>query len=99
MFARSAELVFNFTDAQHYSNVAVKESIRAIPNRLFYQTRTDRALILANEQMFGDISLGDRPDRPNYLFVLTDGRPYPPEDIAPFNETIPPLEVGSFTSH
>ena len=94
LYNRHAELVFGLEDTRYYSNEAVKERIAKIPVKLKYYTRIDKALEMANRKFFGDESLGDRPDRANYLFVFTDGRPFPVKKVKSFDKTIPPLEVS-----
>ena len=44
---------------------------------LHYQTRTDMALLMARDEMFTEAG-GDRPDKPNIMIVLTDGKPTNP---------------------
>ena len=93
-FAQNAKLLFNFADPQYYDPLAIKNEVDKI-DKLYPNTRTDKALILANYSLFTAAG-GDRPDKPNMLFVLTDGKPYPTtkkSGYKPFDVTIPPLEV------
>ena len=46
---------------------------------LHYQTRTDMALLMARDEMFTEAG-GDRPDKPNVMIVLTDGKPTNPNE-------------------
>ena len=91
LFARHAEVLNKFADEKFYSKDAVHNLIDKIPSRLSHPTRTDRALVAANEKLFTEKG-GDRPDFPNVLIVLTDGRTH--RDSQPFSEIIPLLKVS-----
>ena len=91
-FDSNANLLFNFADAKYHDKEAAKQKISEI-NKLFYQTRTDKALILANDELFTTVG-GDRPDKPNVLLVFTDGKPTPKSGYKDFSATVPPLEVS-----
>ena len=91
-FDNNANLLFNFADAKYHDKEAAKQNISEI-NKLFYQTRTDKALILANDELFTTVG-GDRPDKPNVLLVFTDGKPTPKSGYKDFSVTVPPLEVS-----
>ena len=94
LFSGKAELHFNFSNTKFHDPASVKKEISNI-TKLIYGTRTDRALIMANNELFTAAG-GDRPDKPNVLLVFTDGKPS--RRSKPFSETIPPLEVCSFIS-
>ena len=72
----------------------IKKSISQMSNKLEWQTRTDRALRKVEQEIFTPNG-GDRPDRPNYLFVFTDakptgqGKPF----FEPISKIVPRLEV------
>ena len=55
------------------------------PLKLNLQTRTDLALKLAKDKLFTKAG-GDRPDKPNVMIVLTDGRPTHPDKSFNFQE-------------
>ena len=88
-FAKSAELHFAFKDKGYQSTEAIKAKIEDI-DRLYLQTRTDKALIMAHEELFSEAG-GDRPEKPNVLLVFTDGRPTKKAGYKEFDETVPPL--------
>ena len=88
-FAASALHLFNLTDPDYFSNVAVKNAIDSLPDRLFSGTRTDVALMKAHDHLFDQVQ--DRRKRSNVLVVFTDGKTA--DESAPYSETVPPLEV------
>lgn len=88
-FAGEALHLFNLTDPKYQSNGAVKKAIDAVPDKLYWGTRTDLALMKAHDHLFERGQ--DRRKRPNVLVVLTDGKSSP--NSAPYSETVPPLEV------
>ena len=93
-FAQKANLLFNFAESTYHKPEAIRNRVSKVKN-LFADTRTDKALILANNRLFTAAG-GDRPDKPNLLLVFTDGRPWPTSQKSgykPFSETVPPLEV------
>ena len=45
---------------------------------LALETRTDLALLEARDKLFTNAG-GDRPDKPNVMIFLTDGKPTPPK--------------------
>ena len=91
-FARNANLLFNFADGKYHDKEAAKQKISEIQG-LHHATRTDKALILANDELFTEAG-GDRPDKPNVLLVFTDGKPTPKHGYQDFSVTVPPLEVS-----
>ena len=88
-FAKSAELHFAFKDKGYQSTEAIKAKIEDI-DKLYLQTRTDKALIMAHEELFSEAG-GDRPEKPNVLLVFTDGKPTKKAGYKEFDETVPPL--------
>ena len=91
-FYKPAILDFDFN--KYSSNIAVKQAIRRIPNKLGFETRTDTALRKAVSGLFTE-EAGDRPDRKNLLFVFTDGRPTGQRkpDFESVSDVVPRLEV------
>ena len=92
LFADKASLLFNLSDPQFFSNQAVKSRIDSIKDKLYSGTRTDLALMKAHDEMFKRIHV--RRKRSQVLLIFTDGNTA--DSSAPFSETVPPLEVGSF---
>ena len=93
-FAQNASLLFNFAAPLYHYPLAIENEVDKLQHA-YPNTRIDKALILANYGLFTAAG-GDRPDKPNMLFVLTDGKPYPTtkkSGYKPFDVTIPPLEV------
>ena len=86
--------IVDFDFNKYSSNNAVKQAIRNIPDKLGWQTRTDRALRKAVSGLFTE-EAGDRPDRKNLLFVFTDGRPTGQRkpDFESVSDVVPRLEV------
>ena len=67
-----------------------KQKIAEEPTVLQHQTRTDMALLMARDEMFTEAG-GDRPDKPNVMIVLTDGKPTNPDkdfDFKAFSKEI-----------
>lgn len=87
-FNNKANLVFNFT--QYQTKNALLQKLDEEPIKLELKTRTDLALETARDELFTD-SGGDRPDKPNIMIVLTDGKPTHPKrkfDFKAFAEEI-----------
>lgn len=91
MFAETAKVLNTFDDSDFYSNKAVRHLIDSIPTNLGSRTYIDRALEAANETLFTEEG-GDRPEFPNLLILLTDGRTN--ENSKNYSEIVPFLKVG-----
>ena len=78
-FNKKAQLSFKFGDSQYHNKDALLKKIANEPMVLQYQTRTDMALLMARDEMFTEAG-GDRPDKPNVMIVLTDGKPTNPNE-------------------
>ena len=78
-FNKKAQLSFKFGDSQYHNKDALLKKIANEPMVLQYQTRTDMALLMARDEMFTEAG-GDRPDKPNVMIVLTDGKPTNPDE-------------------
>ncbi|XP_068698433.1 uncharacterized protein [Montipora foliosa] len=89
LYSWEAHTVYRFTDPQNVTSV--KNKIRSLPH-IEGGTRTDKALELAGEHVFGWEETGDRPDVPNVVVVLTDGNTN--EASKPFSEVLPSLEFA-----
>ena len=91
-FANVSTVLNTFADSEYHSNEAMHLLIESIDDNLGRPTRTDRALVAANEKLFTEEG-GDRPDFPNSLVLFTDGKTNPLSQ--PYDEIIPFLEVGN----
>ena len=89
-FARKANVRCKFSDKRCQTADGTYNLISKIPDKLFFGTYTDQALIAANEIVFTPEN-GDRADAKNVVIVLTDGRTM--KGAEPFNVTVPPLRV------
>lgn len=90
LFAKKAQLLNTFADPEYYNRENVYNLIKSIPDDLGSRTFIDKALIKANDSLFTP-SGGDRPDAPNTLILMTDGRTN--EASVPFSDIIPSLKV------
>ena len=77
-FNKEANLLFDFADSEYYDKDALLAKIDNEPIKLAYKTRTDLALKMARDELFTP-SGGDRPDKPNVMLVITDGKPTHPK--------------------
>ena len=75
-FARSSKLQNTFNDAAYHSQAAILTLISGSIKNLGRQTRLDRAIKAANEQMFA-LNNGLRPGVGNTMVLFTDGRTHP----------------------
>ena len=73
-FNRRAYTKFTFADTKLDSADALKKRIGEIPLDLSLQTRTDLAMIAARDSLFSPRG-GDRPNNPDIMIMLTDGKP------------------------
>ena len=90
IYSSTAELEFNFAYAKYYNTKRLQKAIRQFPY-LATGTRTDLGLERANTDLFSKEG-GDRPDKPNVLIVITDGRTNPTLS-KPYAEVLKPLQV------
>ena len=77
-FNRNAKVVFNFANSDYHNKKDLLTKIWREPIQLGYETRTDLALKAADKELFTKAG-GDRPDKPNVMLVLTDGKPTCPK--------------------
>ena len=82
-FHNKANMVFNFANSQYHDKDALLAKIANESIKLEIKTRTDLALIMARDELFSQVG-GDRPDKPNVMIVLTDGKPTMPKDQGNF---------------
>ena len=78
-FNKKASLVFDFADSEYHDKDALQAKISNEPIKLGWETRTDLALIMARDELFTAAG-GDRPDKPNVMLVITDGKPTHPNN-------------------
>lgn len=90
VYSSTAELQFNFANANYYNNKQLQEAIMKL-HWLGEGTRTDLALELANTDLFSPKG-GDRRNKPNVLIVITDGRTNPTSS-KPYAIVLKPLQV------
>lgn len=96
LFAKTPKVVTNFDNSDYYSNQALRHRIESIPDKLGSRTYIDRALEAANEKLF-TADGGDRPEFPNVLVLMTDGRTN--ENSKNYSEIIPHLQVCLRNTH
>ena len=90
LFAKNADVLNTFADTEYYSRENVNNLITSIPDDLGGQTYIDRALLKANDSLFTQNG-GDRPEAPNVLILMTDGKTN--DASKPFSEIVPSLRV------
>lgn len=83
-FHNKANLVFAFSNSDYHDKDTLITKIASEPIKLESETRTDLALIMARDELFSQAG-GDRPDKPNVMIVLTDGKPTKPKGQKKFN--------------
>ncbi|XP_078372870.1 collagen alpha-6(VI) chain-like [Oculina patagonica] len=89
LFAKTAKVINTFSNSEYYSNGALRNLTASIPEKLGSMTFIDRALEAANEKLFTEEG-GDRPEFPNVLILLTDGRTN--ENSTDYKEIVPLLK-------
>ena len=72
-FSQRPKVLSTFADTQFYNNNAVHQLIDEVPITFGPRTFIDKALITADKKLFSEEG-GDRPEYPNVLILLTDGR-------------------------
>lgn len=82
-FNKKAQMVFKFASSEYHEKAALMKKIGSEPIQLNFQTRTDLALKMARDELFTEAG-GDRPDKPNVMIVLTDGKPTHPNNAFDF---------------
>ena len=91
-FSSNSHFEFNFAKSNFQALPMLKAKISNMEGKTTFKTRIDHGLLSVRKELFTKRA-GDRKNKQNVLLVFTDGRPYPPDDVLPFNETIPPLRV------
>ena len=83
---------FNFAERKFFSKQVLKKYFLDFSVNTILKTRIDRGLLTVLTEVFTP-GAGERSSKQNVLLVLTDGRPFPPKNVLPFNATIPSLRV------
>ena len=73
-FNNKASVNFKLNDKEFYDKYQLENRIGEMSLDRAYKTRTDLAMNAARDELFTP-SGGDRPDKPNVMIVLTDGKP------------------------
>ena len=73
-FNNKASVNFKLNDKEFYDKYQLEKRIGEMSLDRAYKTRTDLAMNAARDELFTP-SGGDRPDKPNVMIVLTDGKP------------------------
>lgn len=89
LYSTTPMLQFSFADSNYYDINRLTSDVKNFPH-LSQGTRTDLALSLANTELFTQQG-GDRPDKPNVMIVITDGRTN--NGSAPYPTVLQPLQV------
>lgn len=92
LFAKEGKVLNTFREEKYYNREALVELIEKIPDKRFMPTRTDRALLAAND-LFTEEG-GDRGKAPNVVILFTDGKTNPRSQ--PFSEIVPILKVSVY---
>ena len=90
-FSRKPTVRCKFNSPQCQSPDATHRLISEIPDKVSWGTSTDKALIAADQVVFGPAN-GERADAANIIVIVTDGRTM--KGSLPFNVTVPPLRVS-----
>ena len=94
-FDKKPHVINTFNSETSYNKKELLDLVDGISENRGSPTRTDLALIAADEQFF-TAEEGDRPDNPNVLVLFTDGKTYKSSD--PYEGIIPSLKVRNFNS-
>ncbi|CAH3028481.1 unnamed protein product, partial [Porites evermanni] len=89
VFNINAEILVAFKDLDK-QNPSVIKNILKNTTKLKGQTFIDRALRKAGEELF-TVAYGERPNKPDVLIVLTDGRTNPASE--PYEDALIPLKT------
>lgn len=82
IFGKHARVVVGLNEAKFHNVEALDRFMQnGIPNGRASRTRIDKGLVEANNKVFVE-NFGDRPEFPNVLVLITDGKTHP--DSAPF---------------
>lgn len=73
-FNKKVSVNFKLNDKELYDRYRLEKRIGEMSLDRAYKTRTDLAMNAARDELFTP-SGGDRPDKPNVMILLTDGKP------------------------
>ena len=96
-FAKDSTLHNKFSDSNYHSEEAVLKLINDGISKLTKPTRLDKAIQMADEEMFTKES-GDRPGVLSVMVLLTDGKSHPNTDVARYLEDIKDIKVRHYAS-
>ncbi len=92
-FAKESVIHNYFNDANYYSEEAVLALIDNGISKLTKPTRLDKALQMADEEMFTEES-GDRPGVRSVMVLFTDGRSHPRQtDVEKYRTDVQDMKV------
>ena len=97
-FDSRPEVLLDFKDKLSYRRKKLVKMLKETPTDVVYETRIDRGLKEVRRKLFSKRG-GDRKNSPNVLVLFTDGKPFPPDKVEPFNQTLPPLRVSIIISY
>ena len=92
-FDRNTRITVDFKDKRSCKRNRLARMLRKISPKVVFETRFDKALEGVGTSLFSAKG-GDREGFPNVLVIFTDGKPFPREEVKPFNVTVPPLRVS-----
>ena len=90
-YNKKPTILNHLNDESSYNKEALLDLIENIPKKLGSPTRTDRALVAADKELFTEAG-GDRPDNPDVLVLFTDGRTH--INSQSYDEIMPSLKVS-----
>ena len=90
-YNKKPTILNHLNDESSYNKEALLDLIENIPKKLGSPTRTDRALVAADKELFTEAG-GDRPDNPDVLVLFTDGRTH--KTSQSYDEIMPSLKVS-----
>ena len=93
MFHAKARVLNDFGSKLSFDKKKLIRMVKKIPLRVKFKTRIDRGLEMVSKKLFSKDG-GDRANHSNVLVVFTDGKPFPPHEVKPFEQTLPPLRVS-----
>ena len=92
-FDHKTSILVDFNDKRSYMRYELVEMLENTSSNVVFETRFDKALEEVSTSLFSAKG-GERTDFPNVLVIFTDGKPFPRDEVKPFNVTLPPLRVS-----
>lgn len=97
IFGKHARVVVGLNEAKFHNVEALDRFMQnGIPNGRASRTRIDKGLVEANNKVFVE-KFGDRPEFPNVLVLITDGKTH--RDSEPFPGIVSSLKVRPFACY